>query len=64
MAKQISTARKVGRVIKSIVKIALVLVLVVLMAAGNLVLPSYDRMVNSMLNGFDQSWDNSNASTE
>ena len=64
MAKQISTARKVGRVIKSILKVALVLVLVVLMAAGNLVLPSYDRMVNSMLNGFDQSWDNSNASTD
>ena len=64
MARQISTARKVGRVIKSIVKIAVALLLVVVMVAANTMLPGYSRMVDSLLSGFDQSWDNSSAQTE
>ena len=64
MARQISTARKVGRVIKSIVKIAVALLLVVVMVAANTVLPGYSRMVDSLLGGFDQSWDNSAAQTD
>ena len=63
MAKQISTARKVGRVIKSILKLALAFVLAALMAAGNLVLPGFSRMGNSFLGGYSQSWDNSNLNT-
>ncbi len=64
MARQISTARKVGRVIKSVVKIAVALVLVVLMAAVNIVLPSYDRMANALLGGISQTWDNSAVNTD
>ena len=63
MAKQISTARKVGRVIKSILKLVLAFVLAGLMAAGNLVLPGFERMGNSFLGGYSQSWDNSKVNT-
>ena len=63
MAKQISTARKVGRVIKSILKLVLAFVLAALMAAGNLVLPGFSRMGNSFLGGYSQSWDNSKVNT-
>ena len=62
MARKISTARKVGRVIKSILKIVLVIILAALMALGNGVLPGYARMVNVML-GYEQSWDNSKTDT-
>ena len=62
MAKKISFARKAGRVIKSIVKIALVLVLSALMALGNTTLPTYARMINDMM-GYEQSWDNSKVNT-
>jgi len=58
MAKQISTARKVGRVIKSIVKVIVGLVMVAIMAAMNFVVPSMGmitRMANDML-GYSQSW--------
>ena len=58
MAKQISTARKVGRVVKTILKGLLVAVLSVLMVAMNVVLPSQGmivRMANNML-GYQQSW--------
>ncbi len=57
MAKQISIARRVGRVVKSILKVALVVVLVAAMGVANLVLPGYGRMLNSIV-GIDQSWDN------
>lgn len=54
MAKRISTARKVGRVIKSVLKTVLVVLLSALMVAGNTVLPTYARMLNNML-GYEQS---------
>ena len=61
MAKQISTARKVGRVVKSVVKVAVAVVFVALLAVNNFVLPGlysgFSRMVDSML-GYEQSWDN------
>ena len=63
MAKQISTARKVGRAIKSILKLALVAVLVAVMVVANSVLPGFNRMANSLM-GIDQSWDNSGLNTE
>ena len=58
MAQQISTARKVGRVIKSIVKVVVSLVLAALMFAMNVVVPGMgmiSRMGNDML-GYSQSW--------
>ena len=58
MAKQISTARKVGRVIKSIVKVVVGLLMVAIMAVLNFVVPSMGmitRMGNNML-GYQQSW--------
>ena len=57
MAQQISTARKVGRVIKTIVKAALALVLSAAMVAVNTVLPNsmIPRMMNNMM-GYQQSW--------
>ncbi len=64
MAKQISTARKVGRVVKSVLKVAVALVLVALLCVGNIVVPSVisglemPRMINNIL-GYEQSWDNS-----
>jgi len=58
MSKQISTARKVGRVIKSIVKLAIGLLMAAIMFAMNLIVPSMgmiSRMANNML-GYQQSW--------
>ena len=58
MAKQISTARKVGRVIKSIVKVVVGLLMTAIMVAMNFVLPNIGmvtRMGNNML-GYSQSW--------
>ena len=64
VAKQVSTARKVGRVVKSVLKVAVALVLVALLCVGNIVVPSVisglemPRMINNIL-GYEQSWDNS-----
>ena len=58
MSKQITTARKVGRVIKSIVKLAIGLLMAAIMFAMNLIVPSMgmiSRMANNML-GYQQSW--------
>lgn len=58
MATQISTARKVGRVVKTILKAALALVLSAAMVGVNVVLPRFGmvtRMANNML-GYQQSW--------
>ncbi|MBQ3338219.1 MAG: hypothetical protein IJG82_01260, partial [Atopobiaceae bacterium] len=58
MAKQISTARKVGRVIKSIVKVVIGLLMAAIMFAMNFIVPSMgmiSRMANDML-GYQQSW--------
>ena len=64
--RTVSRARKVGRVIKTILKSVLVVVLAVLMVAVNVILPGNGmivRMVNNMA-GYQQSWDNSKANTE
>ena len=62
MAKQISTARKVGRVVKSIVKGVVAVLLVALLVINNAVLPGiysgFKRMADNVL-GYEQSWDNS-----
>ena len=67
MAKQISTARKVGRVVKTVLKSVVAVVLVALLGVNNLVLPGlysgFDRMVDSML-GYEQSWDNSGVNAD
>ena len=67
MGKQISTARKVGRVVKTIVKGVVAAGLVGALAVNNAVLPGlysgFSRMVDSIL-GYEQSWDNSGAKTE
>ena len=69
MAKQISTARKVGRVIKSVVKTVVAVLLVALMAVGNFGIPALisslnmPRMVNNIL-GYEQSWNNSGVNDE
>ncbi len=58
MAQQISTARKIGRVVKTIVKAALALVLSAAMVGVNVILPRMgmiSRMANDML-GYQQSW--------
>lgn len=58
MAKKISTARKVGRVVKTLLKTALVLVLSAVMVLMNVILPGQGmalRMGNNML-GYSQSW--------
>lgn len=56
MAQQISTARKVGRAIKTIVKVALGLVLIALIVMMNVIVPGMGmitRMANNML-GYEQ----------
>ena len=67
VAKKISTARKVGRVIKSVLKVAVAIVLVAVLGVANLVLPgvlsSVGRMANNIL-GYEQHWDNSKANTD
>ncbi len=58
MAKKISTARKVGRAVKTILKTVLALVLSAVLVAVNVVLPGQGmivRMANNML-GYSQSW--------
>lgn len=55
--RTVSRARKVGRVIKTILKSALVVVLAALMVAVNMLLPGYSRMLNNMT-GINQSWNN------
>ena len=58
MAQQISTARKVGRVVKTIVKAALALILSAAMVGVNVILPGQGmitRMANNML-GYKQRW--------
>ena len=54
----------VGKVIKTILSLLLTVILAVLMFAANVILPSYDRMANSILNGFSKTIDNSGANTE
>ncbi len=67
VAKKISTARKVGRVIKSVLKVAVAIVLVAVLGVANLVLPgvlsSVGRMANNIL-GYEQHWDSSKANTD
>lgn len=58
MAQQISTVRKVGRVVKTIVKAALALILSAAMVGVNVILPGQGmitRMANNMM-GYKQSW--------
>lgn len=58
MAQQISTARKVGRAIKTIIKAVVALVLVALVFIMNAVVPGMGmitRMANNML-GYQQGW--------
>lgn len=58
MAQQISTARKVGRAIKTIIKALVALALVVLVFIMNAVVPDMGmitRMANNML-GYQQGW--------
>lgn len=62
--RTVSRARKVGRVIKTILKSVLVVVLAVAMVGVNVMLPNsmISRMVNNIA-GYQQSWDNSKANT-
>lgn len=62
--RTVSRARKVGRVIKTILKSVLVVVLAVAMVGVNIMLPNsmISRMVNNIA-GYQQSWDNSKANT-
>ena len=62
--RTVSRARKVGRVIKTILKSVLVVVLAVAMVGVNIMLPNsmIARMVNNIA-GYQQSWDNSKANT-
>lgn len=58
MAVEISTARKVGRVVKSVVKAALALMLSAAMVGVNVIIPRLGmitRIANNML-GYSQSW--------
>ena len=54
----------VGKVIKTVLSLLLTVILAVLMFAANVILPSYDRMANSILNGFSKTIDNSGANAE
>ena len=54
----------VGKVIKTVLSLLLTVILAVLMFAANVILPSYDRMANSILNGFSKTIDNSSANAE
>lgn len=62
--RTVSRVRKVGRVIKTILKSVLVVVLAVAMVGVNVMLPNsmISRMVNNIA-GYQQSWDNSKANT-
>ena len=67
VGKKNSTARKVGRVIKSVLKTAVAVVLTVALVGGNFMIGTvgaqYSRMVNEML-GIEQSWDNSGVDSD
>lgn len=52
-----------GKIIRTVLSGVLVLALAVLMFAANTILPSYDRMVNSLM-GYQRSVDNSKADTK
>ncbi|MGX8687540.1 MAG: glycoside hydrolase family 3 N-terminal domain-containing protein, partial [bacterium] len=54
----------IGKVIKTILSLILTLILAVLMFAANVILPGYDRMANSILNGFNRTVDNKGAAAE
>ena len=54
----------VGKVIKTILSLILTLILAVLMFAANVILPGYDRMGNSILNGFNRTVDNKGAAAQ
>ncbi len=54
----------VGKVIRTILSLILVLVMAVLMFAANVILPGYDRMASSILGGVEKSINNSAGSTE
>lgn len=62
----VSRARKVGRVVKTVLKSVLVVVLAALLVGVNVILPGnvmIVRMANNMF-GYQQSWDNSKAKTK
>ena len=67
MAKQISTARKVGRVVKTVLKSVVAVLLVALLVINNAVLPGiysgFKRMADNIL-GYEQGWDNSGVDAE
>lgn len=51
-------------VLRTVVCSVLIILLAVLVVAVNTILPSYSRMANSLLNGFDRRVDNSSAQTD
>lgn len=63
MKKGKKKASMAGKVIRTVLSGVLIAVIVAVMAAVNLVLPSYDRMVNSLL-GYQRSVDNRKAEAE
>lgn len=54
---------KVGKIVRTVLSGILVLVLVVAMIGVNVILPSYDRIINSMM-GYQKSVDNSKVNTD
>lgn len=60
--------RTTGQMVRLVLRTAVCAVLIVVLLAGimgvNALVPSYDRMGNSVLNGFDRKIDNSKASTD
>lgn len=60
--------KSVGQIIRLVLRTLVCAVLIVVLAVGifdvNTLIPSVDRMGNSILNGFDRSIDNSKAKTE
>ena len=69
MAKQISTARKVGRVVKTVVKSVVAVVLVGVLALDVFGIPALinmlnmPRMINNIM-GYEHSWDNSGVDSD
>ena len=69
VAKQISTARKVGRVVKTVLKGVAALLCVGALVLSNAVIPgiisnlNMPRMITNIL-GYEQSWDNSGVNDE
>jgi len=67
MKKEGKTPKKrglVGKIVKTVLSVLLTLVLAALAFAANMILPNYDRMANSILNGFDRKIDNSGVNAE